>query len=1009
MVETGNEHEYKIHIVGEAKYLGGQGCADANTDFIYTNADAAPIWTISEKLDDTNGKWRVVTSCGNRGFVCMHSGEIKFGHYSTSQIGLGTYFDVFIGQCDDYYTTNPNKTMNVTGDVMVTSSNGRMVMAKDQLVINANNITPECSITLTSNSSDIYFSETREVNIEKASKPTTSLSFNADGMGDVTAKNIYVHYMPSVSTHGIENVTVTISSPDITVEKIIKVRHMPATFAIAAKVGKNWYALTGNMSGAKTPAAIQIEVDESSWTAYAPDTCAYQLWPVKTTNASGDRYQAQGEKVRFSAVNNKTTTNAGLWANNSAASNTINNSAAITAISSAPDAQYEWKIAATEVSGTWKYILQTDQGAGSNNNKLNIHRDANLVWGTYTDGQAVTSDIYLLPISEITPFDFQVVEWYPTKVLIQTEAALASPTVKIAGAAVASPVLTNKGGKLWEISGLSTLAANPAELLKINYTKDAVTYSGIKSIPIIISRSTQNVTEEPFTTLTKEVYNYADLVVRDGAVLTLDGTIDANTFYDVTIYPTSKISVPESKKLGVHSLTFFGGIDEIYDGSTYTVNKYGVPELSLKGNFGIKTVTKIDYVMRVNLDQMYQMGVPYDVNLSDITYWDGTAMTPGTNLYVSTYDGQARVNKESKTWIWEEDFESKLGAATLKAGVGYTISAELQSGVGSDYSIIRMPMTGNVAANATEAVKTVPVVAYANTKGATVGDNNKGWNYLSNPYMVSISGAEADTKLVVGYLRETGTGPWELVNDNYRYVTIPFDDGTDYYQQKFSAATLKPFKSFFLQIANDGDLSFALASRQNAPARYLEVKEREVEFEILLNNGARQDNTGLLIAEGYSPAYEINADLEKMIGSMAVYTIYGGYNLAYNALSPADAAQLIPLGYVAPAAGEYTFLLDEQSDYGQIEHIYLTDYEQSRTVDLLDDTYVFTTDAGKNESRFAINVILKEEIEEIVTGIDEVDAESELPLKFIYEDKMYILRGGVLYDATGKKVREINK
>lgn len=1006
-VETETAGQYKIHIVGEDKYFAGEGCGDSNTDFVFVAAGSAPAWTVAETA--TAGVWKVTSSCGTRGFIMETGGSKIFGHYASNNtvVSPGSYKDIHIGQCDDYYTTNPNKALSVTGDILVTSTNGRMVMAKDQLTINAGNIGSDAPVTITSNSSDVYFSTTRAVNISKAEKPTNSVTINADGEGNITNQTVYVHYMPSVATDGIEEVLVTVTSPEKTVEHTIKVRHLPATFAIAAKVGKNWYALTGNMNGAKTPAAIQIEVDESSWTAYTPDTCAYQLWPVKTTAASGDRYQAQGEKVRFSAVNNKTTANAGLWANNSAASNTINNSAAITAISSAPDAQYEWKIAATEVSGTWKYTLQME--AGTNNNKLNIHRDANLVWGTYTDGQAVTGDIYLLPISEITPFEFQVVEWYPTKVLIQTEAALASPSVKIAGETVASPVLTNKGGKLWEISGLTTLAANPTEMLKINYSKDAVTYSGIKSIPVIISRSTQNVTAEPFTTLTKEVYNYADLVVRDGAVLTMNGTEAENKFYDVTIYPTSKISVPEGKKFGVHSLTFFGGIDEIYNGSTYTVNKYGVPELSLKGQFGTKTVTTIDYVMRVDLDQMYQTGVPYDVNLNEITYWDGTAMTPGTDLYVSTYDGQARANKESKTWIWEEDFESKLGAATLKAGVGYTISAELQSGVGSDYSIIRLPMKGNVGSNATEGDKTVPVVAYANTKGVEISDNHKGWNYLSNPYMVSISGGDPDSKLVVGYLKETGTGPWEWYNDSYRYVTIPIDNGTDYYQQKWTATTLKPFKSFFLQIGTAGDLSFALASRQNMPARYLQAKEREVEFEVLLSNASRTDNTGLLIAEKYSPAYEINADLEKMIGAMSIYTIYGGYNLAYNALSPADAEQLIPVGYVAPAAGEYSFALDEQGDYEQIEHIYLTDYEQSRTVDLLDDTYVFTTAAGKVENRFVINVILKPEQEEVATGTENIRMDNDMSVKFLYEEKIYILRNGVIYDATGKKVREINK
>ena len=169
---------------------------------------------------------------------------------------------------------------------------------------------------------------------------------------------------------------------------------------------------------------------------------------------------------------------------------------------------------------------------------------------------------------------------------------------------------------------------------------------------------------------------------------------------------------------------------------------------------------------------------------------------------------------------------------------------------------------------------------------------------------------------------------------------------------------------------------------------------------------------GLLIADQYSPAYEINADLEKMIGSMSVYTIYGGYNLAYNALSPDDAKQFIPIGYVAPSAGEYTFSLDDNSDVNEIDHIYLTDYQESVTVDLMEQDYIFMTTSGKNESRFAINATLKEETDtptdiDIINGGGDLNADA--PQKFIYHDKMYILRNGVLYDATGKKVREINK
>ena len=1021
LVETETAGEYKIHIVGEAKYMGGEGCADANTDFVYVNAKDAPVWTVTETAP-SSGLWKVLSTCGNRGFIFETSGSKQFGHYSANNpvSSPSLYKFVHIGQCDDYYTTNPNKALNVTGNVKVTSTNGRMIMAKDQLTVNAENIGAGATITVTSNSSDVYFSLDRNANIAKAAanQPKPSVDIVADGSGNVT-QTVYVHYMPSVSTNGIENVTVSVSSAEKTSEATIKVRHLPATFAIAAKVGTSWYALTGNMNGAKTPKAIQIDVDESTWTAYAPDTCAYQLWPVKTTNGSGDRYALQGgnaygERVRFSAVNNETTANAGLWANNSSSGNTINNNAAITAISSDPAGPYEWKIEATEVSGTWKYTLQTDQS--NNTNKLNIHRDADLVWGTYSDGQAVTSDIYLLPISEITPFEMKVVEWYPTKMLIQTANAISSPTVKIAGETIAGATCTGKGTNLYEIGNLA-LEANPTNSLNVQYTSGLITYSAVKTIPVIISRSTLSLNNgsglnEPFATLTNDVYQYADLVVRDGAVLTVNGTSAQNTFYDVIIYPTSKISVPATNvnsatnKLNVHSLTFFGGIDEIYNGSSYDLNKYGVPELSLKGQFGTKTVTTINYDMRVDLSQMYSLTVPYDVALANITYWDGTAMTPGTNLYVSAYDGAARAAKSGKTWIYETDFATKLGAATLKQGVGYTISAELQSGVGNTYSIIRMPMTSNVAANNTEAAKTVAVTAHG--KGSDVSDNHKGWNLVGNPYMVSISGGEPDAKLVVGKLVESGTGPWDWDGEiyPYRYVTIPDDDGRDYHQEKFSDATLKPFKNFFIQIETSGDLAFALASRQNAPARYLQAQEREVEFEVLLGNESRSDHTGLLIAEKYSPAYEINADLEKMENAMSVYTIYGGYKLAYNALSPADAEEAIPVGYIANAEGSYTFRLDERSNVDDVEHIWLIDYETSETTDLLYDTYEFETAKGRNETRFALSVGLKKQ-PAITTDIDDIRGDSDHPIKFLYRDKIYILRGGQIYDTTGKQVREI--
>lgn len=1034
-VATAADQDNKVYELTLGGSEGAWTLQDVSTQYLYASSGSSNNLVSRAADSDDKSKWEISIAQdghatidtkyynddvdgadGWHGSIFFNAGSTLFSCYERASEMQRVYLFKKGGTVSHILTAAPNCDIRLSGDICITSYNGRGIMAAEPLKVLASGLTASTgTVTLSSNSSDVYFSADRTPNFVKGSKPTTSLVLTANGSGNIDT-DVYVHYKPSSEGTGAASEVVVTATPTggltAIAQHLIHVRNMAEKFVIAAKLGTTWYALPADFSSsAVQPEAIVIDVDENTMTATAsktaPKNCTYTLWPVKTTATVNDRYEGNGECIRpVTAEGHK-----GLWATGAASGAGIKNAVTIESLGAgtateSENEQYEWRIYTTITDGKWSYNLQSNQAQQIDKSRyLYLYKGENVRWGTYNNG--VSNDLYFLPVTETEPFDMKVVEWYPTKILIQTSNSVSSPSVTIGGVAVAGVTCTGKGDKLYEITipGLSN-TANATKTMKVSYEADDKTYAACVKVPIIISRTEVDVVNgsselnAPFSTITPAIYNTADLVVRDGAILKLNGTRAQNTFFDVTIYPTSKISVPAEKKISVHSLAFFGGIDEIYNGSSYSTNKYGVPELSLKGKCGQKTNPTIDYIMRVDLDQMYSLTLPYDVQLADIKYWDGTSMTPGTDLYISAYDGAARAAKSGKTWIYEEDFDP----ATLKAGVGYTISAEMQSGVGDTYSIIRLPMESNFHKDETEATKSVYVTAYSS---ASASDNEKGWNLVGNPYMVSISGGDADSKLVVGYLKEVSTG-YEWYNDTYRYVTIPFDDGTDYYQQKFSVATLKPFKNFFLQIAESGDLSFALASRQNAPARYLQTKEREVEFEVLLSTDSRQDNMGLLIANQYSPAYELNADLEKMIGSMSVYTIYGGYNLAYNALSPTEAEELIPVGYVAPAEGEYTFKLDETSDVSEIEHIYLTDYELSKTTDLLNAAYSFSTAAGKNESRFAINVILKAEDPGTLTGLDDVDMNSEQPFKFIHQDKMYILRGGKIYDATGKQV-QINK
>ena len=1007
--------KWTIYDNTNRKYL----CAGATDNNLALNATAA-----------TNGEWTITVHNGNQVNAVSKEGYTlsalsqdavtgTFKNYATSNFNNNSayYHRVYVGTCTErVYSSNPSNKpiIQLSGDVYVTATNARGVMATSTLKVSARKLNANEQVNITSNSNDVYFSADRTVNFVKANKPTNTLTITASPSG-VIEQDIYVHYKPSAEGNGtpasvVVSANLATPNPSVTDDQTIHVRNLPAKFVIATKVGATWYALPADMSSATNPLGVVIEVDEASMTAIAPNTASYTLFPVKTTNGEYDRYatntthyegNAYGDRVRFAAVNN----NNGLWANNNENGNTIRNYAAISSVSdggttSNTNPSYEWKITTTVVDGNWQYTLQTDQDKNQQYLRYWVGATGAPKWGTYAAGN---NQLYFLPVTETEPFDYKVVEWSPTKMLIQTDATIANPTAKIGDAPINNVTCTNKGDKLYEIAGLP-LESNPTKVLTIKFSNSGNNYTNATAIPVIISRSTTNMSGEPFVTLTKDVYNYADLVVRDGATLTIDGGTHAeNTFFNVTIYPTSKISVPDGKKLTVHSLTFFGGIDEIYNGSTYDLYKYGVPELSLKGTL-YKSIAKMDYVMRVDLDQMYSLTVPYDVQLADIKYWDGSDIALGSALYVSAYDGEARANQSKKTWIYETDFNP----ATLKAGVGYTISAELQASVGNEYSILRMPMVSNVENDDTETAKTVAVTAHG--IDANITDNHKGWNLVGNPYMTTIQGAD-DADLVLGYLQETGTGPWEWVEKTYRYVTIPSDDGTYYWQQKFTTAELPPFKNFFVQIGTTGELQFGLGTRQSMPARSTQAAiEKEVEFEILMSNDARQDNTGLLISEEYSPAYEINADLEKMTGSMSVYTIFGGYKLAYNALSPINASEWIPMGYIAPAAGEYTFRLDDvEKIVEQVEHVYIIDYNANNIVDLMDEEYKFTTDKEQNDNRFAINVVLIQDKDNTTTGLDIINGNNTAPIKFIYHDKIYIKSGEVIYDGTGKQVTNINK
>jgi len=295
----------------------------------------------------------------------------------------------------DYIAWCPEPTIMLSGDIAVTAFNGRGIMAATPLHVEAANLNNTATVTLSSDNAAVYFSADRNANFAKTEPnlPTPTLELTAsDGIIDT---DVYVHYKPSSAGDGsASEVTITatwdVPDPDLEGTLDINVRSMSEKFVVATKVGGSWYALPADMSGASTPDAVTIDVNEATMTATAPNTCTYTLWPVKTVaTAANDRYalnggNAYGERVRLAAVNSSSK---GLWANNNKSSNTINLANAITTLGSTGEAPNEWKIGTTvgESGNEWKYTLQSDQA--NNTNYLNLYRT--MQWGTYSGSRAV--------------------------------------------------------------------------------------------------------------------------------------------------------------------------------------------------------------------------------------------------------------------------------------------------------------------------------------------------------------------------------------------------------------------------------------------------------------------------------------------------------------------------------------------------------------------------------------------------------------------------------------------
>lgn len=1004
----------------------GDGSSDLGTtavaaeEIAATNGEASKTFTISAD------QYYYVHATGKNicGSVSSESSDdFRAGHEAT--------WDHYQFACVDFTATAPSGKAFITSGFDGTTA--KTVLAKNPVRLSITGAIPNHYVQIEPSDANVlvYFIKEGDPNTYQVVNNSNQLRIGNDG---TFTKDIYFAYAPTA--HGDGSVT----TPTFTVRcdgfeetfnadgSLLKVRSMPNNFAIIAKTGNTWNILPadmGNSNGVQPGSTVRVNDNVHPTMVYTEEADnAFRLWPVGgplSTRFLTVSDSVNGSILRFSMPNNLYSSNA-LAFGASASSTAIGafNNATLAASSSTIGAHFYWDAITTEVvdGGTtyFKYQLKNPQ------------RDRYLTlsggkWGMYDSGQ---QEVWLVPITDTKDAELSIMEWGTDQVVFRYSGngTIALKEVSINNTAVGTATMERIAtSDLYTISGLSTLQANPSKTLQIGITETVSAVNTDKeslfTIPFIVTGTKNNsdLRTDAGDNTSNNIIRYVDVVVRKGGEVQIDNTTEAR-FNDLYIYPGGKFTIPSGgdiKDVSFQNVYLRGGF-------SWLNAEFGLPQMLISDGKVIEGIGNsgngIYYDLYLNNNIYYMMALPKDVALASVTNEDGD---DDWFAWVKGYSGKPRsLNPSNKGW-------SYVSGDNLERGKGYEIAIKPRKG--RPYGTLRFPLMSSTAWSNETAINPA-VVAWGMTDGELnegVTANNAGWNLIGNPFFTAYNNTGSESILIADSLTKKldDSGKWTgayVWNDTYKvkYFTIPGYTTEDYKDVRSTPYKLDAFYPFFVQVnsgteAIPASLTFGTANRALKMPMKLsyQADKREVNLDIqLADEMAHTDVMGLNINNEYSSAFDKEDKEKTLLGGenyMKIYTLVGNYRVAFNSLSETAAAQPIPVGVITPDAGYYTFSLVDGLDVTEVEHVWLWDYEKSSQTDLLVEDYQFYSTHGQLEDRFAINVILKTE-PEVPTDVEVINVEaSDVPYKFIWQDHIYIMYRGVVYDITGRRVMEINK